>query len=503
VQARAQITVPHTETWVYAFSRETRSLFGGGLAPGFAALLDQGEANQEPAVRIPYSVVCTCFNEEHTIAALLDSLLHQTAVPAEVIIYDAASTDRTLAVIDQWRREVEPSFALRVAAGDRVPIAQGRNQAAAEAQEQILVFADAGTSLDRAWAERLLAPFAHRPETEVSMGWYRPITRNIFEESAAYFIVPRLDAVNPMVFLPSARSLAVRRDVFTAVGGFPEHLTFAGEDTLFDYYLKTAVKHAAFVPDAIVHWRMPEGIWALARTIYRYARGDAEGGMMFWDYYLKLVDSCFKCALELVLLAMLALFYSMVPGRMMGFLLAVLCLSLVFRGLRLAGGYQPFAGRRLTLVRCLSRLAALKLMLCCQCAGFMHGLRLLTGAERRRIGKAKTGHVVLMSGHYVEYAPDDQRTHQVLQLLQAGWYVTVVYAQTSDMPGAQRPLFAHPQLEQHLRSHFDIDAWWGKHEPYFSGPLRKLSYVDVCNDSLSRSLAGNLEALGASPLKRD
>jgi GT2 family glycosyltransferase len=110
------------------------------------------------------------------------------------------------------------------------------------------------------------------------MGFYRPDARTTFERLASCLNLPDAREVDPQAFLPSARSVAYRREVFDAVGGYPEWLAI-GEDMQFDLAMVRAGFGRVFVPEAVVHWRLRADVRSFLRQYYRYARGDGIAGM--------------------------------------------------------------------------------------------------------------------------------------------------------------------------------------------------------------------------------
>ena len=72
------------------------------------------------------------------------------------------------------------------------------------------------------------------------------------------------------------------RSLWSHAGGYPEWLSDAGEDTLFDIRAKAQPSHWAFVPEARVHWRPPDTLKKLIKTYYRYSLGDGEARISPW-----------------------------------------------------------------------------------------------------------------------------------------------------------------------------------------------------------------------------
>ena len=494
VQARAARPIPVSSVTVYPFSKETQKIFTNHLAPEFE-LGARIELDAFPK----YTLIATCRNEEATIAELLDALKHQSVPPVEVVLCDGGSSDRTLERIEQWRAEVEGElpFALRVLEAPRISIAEGRNRAVAVASEELLLLTDAGSKPERVWAERLLTPFVVKPETEVSMGYYKTIARGRFQQALMEFFHPRLSTIAPETFLPSGRSLALRREFFTAVGGYPEHLTLAGEDSLFDYYLKTAASRFAFVPDAIAFWSPPQGVLALARTIRRYARGDAETGYLFWEYYTVLLRTFGYSLLEAGLAGLLLVLALLFSSSAVKIAALVVFACFLLRIFRFISGYLAGVQRRELGFLTLS--AAVLFLTVNQAIGFLRGLRSLREVEARRVSQAARGHCLLLYPQYHRFSSGSAETKLVLELIQEGYYLTLVYAQAQEMPTLSEPSFEHPQLENHLRSAFQLEPWLRKHEAFFSDS-RELVFLDLCQDALSAELLAELEHQGARSL---
>lgn len=96
--------------------------------------------------RLPISVIIPCFRCTRTIQRALDSVLHQTQQPAEIILIDDASGDNTLSVLQAF--EAQYQGWIRVIALTRnVGAASARNAGWAAATQPYLAFLDA----DDAW----------------------------------------------------------------------------------------------------------------------------------------------------------------------------------------------------------------------------------------------------------------------------------------------------------------------------------------------------------------
>ena len=70
----------------------------------------------------------------------------------------------------------------------------------------------------------------------------------------------------------------MRRQVWAAVGGFPEHLRSA-EDLLFMQSIETGGFRELRAPDAIVHWHIKRTLWGTFKRFVTYARNNIRAGL--------------------------------------------------------------------------------------------------------------------------------------------------------------------------------------------------------------------------------
>ena len=237
------------------------------------------------------SVVVTVFNEEHSIAHLLDSLLKQTRIPDEIVIVDGKSTDRTAEII----KDFQESYKLIKLYVQRGNISRGRNAAISKAKYPVIAQIDAGCSADKHWLERIIKPFEVK-DTGLSAGFYEMTGKTVVQQAVAPFMGITPQNFDPRSFLPSGRSVAFRKNIWKEVGGYSENLQWAGEDTLFNYnILKRGIKIAR-VPEAFVYWEVPKNWIEIFIKFYKYAQGDAES-KIWWHPGKNLATHNIKIAL--------------------------------------------------------------------------------------------------------------------------------------------------------------------------------------------------------------
>ncbi len=217
-------------------------------------------------------LVITVFNEEKTIEKLLAALEKQTRKPEEVIFVDGGSTDRTIEKLQT------SNLKKKVLIKPGASIAQGRNAGIKEAGGEIIVMTDAGCIPHHDWFEKITAPFKNS-STDVVAGFYQMTGETTLQKCLACYLGILPQKLNPANFLPSARSIAFKKEIWQKVGGFSEKLERAGEDTLFNYQAKNLGAKFVTAQDALVDWELPKSLSEGAQKFYIYAKGDGQAGI--------------------------------------------------------------------------------------------------------------------------------------------------------------------------------------------------------------------------------
>jgi glycosyltransferase involved in cell wall biosynthesis len=194
------------------------------------------------------SVIVPCYNEESTIRHLLDAVLVQTYPRAqmELIISDGMSTDKTLAVIDSFRKE-HADLAVRVVNNPARTIPSGLNQAIRESRGEVIVRLDAHSMPIPEYVERCVS--AHESGLGDNIGgvWeIRPGADTLIAKSISFAAAHPLGVGDAMYRL-NAKAGAVdtvpfgsfRRALIEKIGLFDETLL-----TNEDYEFNTRVRES-------------------------------------------------------------------------------------------------------------------------------------------------------------------------------------------------------------------------------------------------------------------
>lgn len=235
------------------------------------------------------SICITVKDEERGVGALLDSLLVQTKKADEIVIVDGGSIDKTVEIIRHYQKKNKEIKLLTEKGG----IAHGRNTAIEIAKYPIIAQIDAGCIAKPNWLEKLVRPFelSHlthlggdlRPPSEeyqvgVSAGFYEMIANSSLQRAMNLYLGVHPKRFNPSTFLPSARSVAFKKEVWEKIGGYDEKLEKGGEDTKFFISCVKNQIRMARVGDARVIWEETAdyGVKDFFLKIFNYAKGDAK-----------------------------------------------------------------------------------------------------------------------------------------------------------------------------------------------------------------------------------
>jgi len=219
------------------------------------------------------SLIITVLNEENSIDRLLGGLVSQTVKPGEIIIVDGGSTDKTIEKINKFKNKL---INLKVLSypGNR---SMSRNYGVKMSKHSIILFTDAGCVPKKDWVEKIISPFKNN-SIEVVSGYYEGEYKNIFEKSQLPFVLVMSDRI-PGVFLPSTRSMAIKKSVFLNQGMFDESLPH-NEDYAFAVKLLKNNVNIHFSKDAIVVWSPRKSLKSLAWMFTRFAIGDIQAGII-------------------------------------------------------------------------------------------------------------------------------------------------------------------------------------------------------------------------------
>lgn len=218
--------------------------------------------------KMKVSVVATVLNNEDTVRKLVDSLLNQTRKPDEIIVVDGGSKDNTVSILDEYAQKHENFYVV----SRRMNKAQGRNYGIAHAKYKIIAQIDGSCVASKYWLRRLVKPLKDS-EIGVSAGLYKIVARSAVAKAVSPYIGTTRKMVDPRSYMPTGRSLAIRKSVWKEMGGYSEELQWSGEDNLFNYKLLQKGIKIARVPKAFVFWHAPKTLDEAVIKVFSYTAG--------------------------------------------------------------------------------------------------------------------------------------------------------------------------------------------------------------------------------------
>lgn len=222
-----------------------------------------------------FSIIVPVRNRPREIERCVQSLLALDYDPAkfEVLVIDNGSTDDTAKVAE--------ASGARVLSEPQPNRCNARNLGAAEAQGQWLAFTDSDCEVDADWLKNFAgADEKLSGEIGILAGAVLP---GPAESPAAAYIARRgwIDQEKFLTDEPfsppfaATANLAIRKEVFDAVGGFDPALSVAGEDADWCWRARESGWHIRYVAEARIvhHHRATTG--QMIRQAYDYGQGNA------------------------------------------------------------------------------------------------------------------------------------------------------------------------------------------------------------------------------------
>lgn len=217
------------------------------------------------------TVVVTVLNNGDTVAMLVESLLAQTRKADEIIFVDGNSSDQTVEVLRGYEKKHD-NFRI-ISQSLNKP--RSRNIGIQEAKYKIIAQTDGSCVADHRWLEYLLEPMKDK-KVGVSAGFYDIVAKNKIAKAVTPYIGLTPKKLDPRSYMPTGRSMAIRKKIWRRMGGYSEELQWSGEDNLFNYKLLKRGVTIARVPHAFVYWHAPDNIKSAFKKLFSYSAGIAQ-----------------------------------------------------------------------------------------------------------------------------------------------------------------------------------------------------------------------------------
>lgn len=217
------------------------------------------------------SVVVPAFNATATIGAQLAALAGQRGAGSfEVIVADNGSTDDLAGLLAAWQARLPGLRHVDASRGRGVSVARNAGTWAA-ASERILV-CDADDVVSPGWVAALGAALGEYPLVGGPVE-----TAQLSGRSARWVpvgpVTDELPATWGGLRYPFGCNMAFRREVFDAVGGFDESFPPGGEEIDFAWRAADLGYDAAYVPEALLHYRIRPDLAGVVRQQFGSGRG--------------------------------------------------------------------------------------------------------------------------------------------------------------------------------------------------------------------------------------
>lgn len=220
-----------------------------------------------------FSIIIPAYNAESTLPGLLDSLSNQSyKEDFEVIVVDDCSTDSTVEIC----RRSECSL---IACTKNSGPARCRNLGAARAIGDILIFTDSDCVVPADWIECFERSLA-LGDSDVIMGKLVLLPSTPLGDSISALGFPaggslgfeNVWKVSKEGYTKSFSSCncAIRKDIFSKLGGFDESFPYAGgEDTLLAHALVESGYRIRYCPEVVAYHPARESLGGFLRWQFR------------------------------------------------------------------------------------------------------------------------------------------------------------------------------------------------------------------------------------------
>jgi glycosyltransferase involved in cell wall biosynthesis len=226
-------------------------------------------------------------NDAGGVRAFFLAMARQTILPHEIVLTDAGSTDGTWELINS--HATNQTYPIKVVALQQIrcSVAQGRNLAIHNSTSEIIVSTDIGCQWTDLWIEHLTAPLLSN-SVDLVIGSWAVDQDSITSQPALieWCIAGDQTLIADKNAYSSSRSIAYKKNVWLALGEYPEDLSFAGDDAVFHFLIENAEVKRTGCPNLDCYWHRHETLRQFLKEKQRYGRGDGEALIRLKDFLL-------------------------------------------------------------------------------------------------------------------------------------------------------------------------------------------------------------------------
>jgi cellulose synthase/poly-beta-1,6-N-acetylglucosamine synthase-like glycosyltransferase len=214
------------------------------------------------------SIIVPAHNEEQYIGKCLSSLLNQTYKDYEIIVVNDGSTDRTEAIVKDLQKKSKKIKLISFKEGHSAAFA--RNRGAEKAKGGILVFIDADQFVKKDFLNRIAKNFENKKIGAITgkvLGASKTFIGKCFAARKMVYWVTRQTKKQISNELPLFGILAIRKKIFSELGGYDENLFYLEDFIFLEKFRKKYLYSLLFDPSIITYHYDPADL----NEFYRYS----------------------------------------------------------------------------------------------------------------------------------------------------------------------------------------------------------------------------------------
>lgn len=239
----------------------------------------------------PFTLVSTVFNEARRLQDTIGNIERQRLLPDEIIITDAGSQDGTYEALCDWAKR--SGLNIKITQKPGCNVAEGRNLAIENASFDLIASTDFGCTHYPEWLASIITPFFNDDTLEVVGGNYSVNGAEIktLPAKAEFILQKGYQIPVDQHFTVTSRSIAYKKRVWEEIGGYPEWLTLAADDSTFWKLIKIKGYRYKLIPDQNVLWTRHSTLKGFIKENMRYGLGDGESRTNFRNFWSHAVET--------------------------------------------------------------------------------------------------------------------------------------------------------------------------------------------------------------------
>ena len=219
------------------------------------------------------SLIIPCFNARDFLHTQLEALANQDySEPWEVIIADNGSTDNSLAIVEQYKKQISN---LRIIdASNKKGASHARNVGALAANSECIAFVDADDEICPHYVAAMIQGLSQYDfvagsldYTKLNEPWtlkYRNLNQSRKNSTKKN--------PNPLSFAPGG-NLGIKRSLHLKINGFDESWIYAAEDLDYSSKIQLTGIELHHIKDALVYCRLRHKMADIFKQSCNYAEG--------------------------------------------------------------------------------------------------------------------------------------------------------------------------------------------------------------------------------------